>query len=44
MIGFCGIQTGYQLKVYDVEDIYKSVKIHVFSNILDKRGRTDIGR
>ena len=29
MIGFCGIQTGYQLKVYGVEDIYKSVKIHV---------------
>ena len=30
MIVFCGIQTGYQLKVNDVEDIYKSVKIHVF--------------
>ena len=28
MIGFC--QTGYQLKVYGVEDIYKSVKILVF--------------
>ena len=42
MFGFCGIQTGYQLKVYGVEDIYKSVKC--FSNILDKRGRTDIGR
>ena len=27
MIGFCGIQTGYQLKVYGVEDIYKGVKI-----------------
>ena len=29
MIDFCGIQTGYQLKVYGVEDIYKGVKIHV---------------
>ena len=30
MIGFYGIQTGYQLKVYGIEDIYKSAKIHVF--------------